>query len=496
MGEPIKLQDDFSLGMRRDDARDAMPSGAVWGLRDYLLNLGAPLRKRGGWTYGSNALTSARAGSSDTFGYHVGFFDKTTAAPVLIIVDSEGFTYSVNLSSGVPTQIGSPSVSEVIGTSFVHRDLWLGSTGASGNRLRTWDGSTFTITSAPYPTSRGGCVYKDYSVIVDGTDLVKLGFSDPGNPTSWTNYADTSFFNFSAPVRAAAALRDAIFVFTDEHMSRLRGNFPPPGTDMILEDPFYPQGVYSQVNPFMAVTQSIDEVVWANAQGVFITDGAAIEDLTWLGGMRSYWQELIDQMTATGSIALGYHNGYLFVTLHSAQSANSATLLDTLCCDVSRRVWFRLKNIPAFDYVTGVGEAYFGISDANRAGSLASIFDPDGQKADADGDAVVPELETPFYLADPPGRKSWKRLYLTHRTKDAASDNPIQTVSYIKTPHETSYTALARTIDEAADMARVRRDLGFSSLGVAFKIVQSNASLETQIYDIEAEVHPRSASSL
>jgi hypothetical protein len=500
MAEPVKVQDDFSLGMRRDDPRDNMAPGSLWDMKDYLLNFGAPLRKRGGWTYESEDFTAARAGASDTYTYHVGYIDPSASSASVMVVDSEGFVYRVNPSSGTSTSIGSPTGSEVIGQSFVHRDLWIGSVAnAEGFRPRTWDGTTYTTTSSPVPFSRGGCVYKDYTVIVDGTTggltANRIYFSDPGDPTAWSNI-DVSFFDFSDKVRALVPLRESLFVFTENFVSRLRGNIPPPGTDMALDDPFYPQGVHVQPNEWRAITRAVDEVIWANREGVFISDGAAIEDLTWLGGIRSYWQELIAQFTAGQAvIALGYQNGYLFVTLHSANPA-PPTYLDTLCCDVSRRVWFRLANIRAFDYVGGGGELYFAVDNDQRVGGLVGIFDPDSNKNDANGIAVVPSIETPFYFANPPGKKSFKRVYVTHRTSDAASDNPLHTVSYIKNPHTTSYTNISRTIDEAAEMARVRRDLGFNSLGVAFKIVQSNASFETQIYDLEVEAHLRTTSRL
>ena len=76
----------------------------------------------------------------------------------------------------------------------------------------------------------------------------------------------------------------------------------------------------------------------------------------------------------------------------------------------------------------------------------------------------------------------------------AATDNPTMAVSYIKNP-EDAYTSLA-TITETTNKSRQKIPLRVSSDAVGLKLVQSNASSDTRIYALEAEVSRREGSRL
>ena len=60
-------------------------------------------------------------------------------------------------------------------------------------------------------------------------------------------------------------------------------------------------------------------------------------------------------------------------------------------------------------------------------------------KNDATGTAVTPILETPYYdLAQ--SKSTIRKVYFNYDLRDAASDNPVLTASYILSPELTSYT--------------------------------------------------------
>ena len=92
-----------------------------------------------------------------------------------------------------------------------------------------------------------------------------------------------------------------------------------------------------------------------------------------------------------------------------------------------------------------------------------------------------------------------RRAYLNYDIRDAASDNPTLTLSYITSPENTSYTAITDlagsgdTLDETSTITRARRFVNKSAIGAAFKVAQSNASSDTRLYALEVERHAREA---
>jgi hypothetical protein len=155
-------------------------------------------------------------------------------------------------------------------------------------------------------------------------------------------------------------------------------------------------------------------------------------------------------------------------------------------------------NIKATSFANAVTvgeELVWGSRALPRVNKFSTVFSPAaGVKNDADGTAVTWSLESPFFQ-DRPGKKTWRTLYVAYDMRDAASDNPVLTVSSLKTP-EGSYTALTPTLAESTDMTRARIPLRFPAEGLGIKIAQTNASSATRLYAIEAEVHARELSRL
>jgi hypothetical protein len=58
----------------------------------------------------------------------------------------------------------------------------------------------------------------------------------------------------------------------------------------------------------------------------------------------------------------------------------------------------------------------------------------------------------------------------------------------------TSYTALGTTFAETTEQTPRRFTLGQSNFGMAFKVTQTNASADTRIVRLRAEVHEREGS--
>jgi len=191
------------------------------------------------------------------------------------------------------------------------------------------------------------------------------------------------------------------------------------------------------------------------------------------------------------SIAGGVFDDYYFYTI-----MNGSTLVDSGMIDLGKFSWIRLANIDSVFFFERryPQELFFGRRGAARVAKLSDIFVPaSANKADADGTAVQPLLETPFWMGEP-GDKTAQRVYLGYDIRDAASDNPILTVSYTSSPESSSYTALTPTLVETTTYQRSTMLLDASVRGLGLKVAQTNASSDTRLYDIESDLQPRERS--
>jgi hypothetical protein len=136
-------------------------------------------------------------------------------------------------------------------------------------------------------------------------------------------------------------------------------------------------------------------------------------------------------------------------------------------------------------------ELYFGRRGAARVAKTSSIFVPtSSNKEDADGTDVEPLFETGFVGLDGT-LKTFRSVYVEYDVRDASSDDPYLTVSYIDSPEETSYSALSPTCSESTELSRQHMPLNFPSRGVAFKVAQTGPSSDTRLYGVSVHAYPR-----
>jgi hypothetical protein len=166
----------------------------------------------------------------------------------------------------------------------------------------------------------------------------------------------------------------------------------------------------------------------------------------------------------------------------------------------------------------GTGAVYFGSmwgaqQSSNRLSRVAEVFSPAAtNKADADGTAIQPVVEFParrgFFKQQrrwlpAQGFTHWRRMYIGYDLRDAASDNPTLTMSYVVKPEATSYTSMARTLPETTEFTRDARSFGPSgerggkrAIVMAVKLAQTGNSSDTRIYTLEAELEAQEGSRL
>ena len=505
-----------------------MLAQACWVLKDFILRYGAAARGRGGWAHFSSDIAAQTASASYIKGGVYAAFSNTagTDADKNLAVDEDGLLFSVASNTATligaarvlrqnPVFMGGAAATAATSVSAVFTGLAIFPDGTGLAVPKKYNGTTLSDLNGLPPKARFATVYKNYLALGNGTSHAisagsaitgvnvyypyRLWFSPIGDPdvaipatsaeTAW-NTLD-AWIDFSLPIIGLGATKNALIVFHDGQVSRVRGHTAPPEEDMEVDDPFLRVGL---LDPF-SITEYKDNVYWCAPEGVFRTDGVVLDDLTKKGGMIRPWLDMTaGQSVSSYSFATGVIRDFLIISV-----MNGTTFVDAYMLDLPSSVWTRRTNLDATSLWTGqinvADELFFGRRGAARVGRLDSIFSV-GQSAfknDGDGDAVVPTLETMYYELGEPGLKRVKRLFVGYELVDYASDNPTVAVSYIENPEETSYTALASLGETAGGYKRVTVDVNDRLHGLALKFAQANAG-DFHLHDIELEVAPQETS--
>jgi hypothetical protein len=191
MAQPAVLQGEFTRGMRRDIPRHELPSNVAWNIVDFIPDLEAPLRKRGGWQYHSNDIAATKATASYVTG---GLVAPFSAATKNLAVDEDGELYVIASNGGVTDVGAAVTVSQ---NPVFHRDKAIIPAAGGATAPKYYDGTTLAALAGSPPSAVYACVHKDRTVLGRTTaNKERLWFSDAGDPTSWdtTNtYWDTTY---------------------------------------------------------------------------------------------------------------------------------------------------------------------------------------------------------------------------------------------------------------------------------------------------------------
>jgi hypothetical protein len=410
---------------------------------------------------------------------------------VAVVIDDGGAAQKVAqiVSVGSATDRGATNKPAENLTFYRDKVVICDDAGAAVPELYGGASNSTDLTGSP-PNGSRSCAYKDHLVLArSSANLERVWFAAPGDMTSWDT--TNGYLDMNGEVCAMYPLRNAIIVFHDRAIERIVGSVPPPGTDMSIQ-PIFPVGL--SVNDARSIAGTDDFVCFSNASGVFLTDGAGVVDLTQKGGMKKYWQ---DQCATATTLRLsgGYFRGYYMVTIRDG----NATFVDSFLIHVESRRWMRLGNITAACFtrvVSGKDELYFGDFSEARVNALSGIFSPaSGIKNDGDSTAVTTTIETPYYQTGK-SKANFRFVYIVYDIRDAASDNPIYTLAFVTDPTSTSYTNVtdvsgsSQTLAETTAMTKARRRVGVDSLGIGFRLTQSNAAASEALYRIEVEADP------
>lgn len=498
MASPFTLQNSYG-GICRDYPRDQLPAGYLWESLDWIpQTLSAPLTKRGGWSYASPALGSTTSIQSLLYA-------PFSAGEYNLAVTSDNHLY--RFTSGSSTDIGAAVAT--LQNPIYHRSLSTALGGlviipASGGSTapKSYDRTTLQNMAGSPPTAQYGCVWNDYTVLANtAANPSRLFFSQLGDPAAaWDT--TNSIWDATLPVVGVAALRSSILMFHSRSTERLRGissgvaagGAPPTATNgggNLAMDTAFDVGCIDA----KTIVHWNDFVVWADARGIYMSDGVALKNLTAAGLIQSMWRQYTS-LTYT-VVAAGIINDTYIISI-----TNAGVEVGTFAYDLNHGFWFRLSNFAfqAFARTSGVSEeTYAGQAAAGRVAGLSTIFTPNATyKNDADGTAVQPYLETGLFRGftrfhrkwlPSMGIQSWRALWLNYDLRDADADAPTLTVGYIIDQDQAFSTTLP-VLAATAIQTRARRDLRFQGHAVAFQVSQTGPSAGSKFYALEGWYEP------
>jgi hypothetical protein len=230
-----------------------LPANSVWNLVDGIPQYVAGVRQRGGWTQDSQSLSAAST-STTTYvagGVYATFSISGAATTKNLALDEDGRLFNVTTAASA-TSIGAARAirqnpvfhggvalsgsSELTGLVIIPD-----ATGASVPMV--YNGTSLTGMSGTPPKAKYAAIYKDYTVLGNGTVSStlypnRIWFSAEGDPDNTWDTTD-SWIDFSLPVTGFGPTRNAMLVFSDTQVARVRGSIPPPDEDMVVDDPIF-----------------------------------------------------------------------------------------------------------------------------------------------------------------------------------------------------------------------------------------------------------------
>ena len=524
MGQTIPIARNFDRGFVSDVSRDELPQNAAFRMADWIPQVEAPLRGRGGWSYSSPDL-GAIGGTAASVA-SIGYLPFATDGHV-VAVSNAGSIY--RLVRDDTLLAGGSLITDTGDTSIVPSwpIFWHKTTGLAYGIIlpglsqahkapkKYLDTGALTYQAQALggtpPQARFGFSWGEYLALgnyFDPNDSFNLKnnalvFSGVSNPDSWAHALVATEFDgkvsFPEEIIAGIPLQNGILVWGYNNCHILTGDTPPPGGNLSRRTLFAGNGTFDGRSAVPWRTYA----VWANASGIWKSDGATLTDLTAAAGLSIWYRQLVAGFAFVKgwSAVAGVYRDHYFLTIRNAVG----TVKNTLVIDLSRNVGFTFSNIQAANYAVrpagpgtsilgGDEELYFAHKGSPRVVRLGSTWTPgSGLGSDADGTAVLPSMETPFYTLGQNGQKRLRRVYVSYEmVTDGAA--PTIAVSYTTNPDvSAAYTAQspALPVTAALGMKRAAVDIRKIGLGVAMKFALTAPASNLGMYGLELEAHPQ-----
>lgn len=479
---------------------------------DYIPEDGSPLRKRGGWGLASTDLSAL---SSCTRMNAVAWAAFPTASH-LIAVSDNGKVYrmgpGVTIDGTAGTFVG--SITPVPSSRpFWHKDRiiipqGIGLTATDPVKYYDSGGSTFTTAAVggTPPRARMGYSYGDYLALGNGYDpgsayalnTRRLWYSNVGDPDNWNTSASGSFMDLPDEIVGGVALRTAQLIFGYSVIWIITGSIPPPGGDFVRSTLFN-VGCFDE----RSIATWREFVIFANASGIWRTDGSTLTDVTKEAGLSILWRALVSGFNygAGWKAAGGVMFGQYFCTITNAAGTNVVTfvidlttMVGTMASNIQTMMYAQRVSSAGTTSEAGSEELFTAWYGGPRATRLSQIWTPaSANRNDGDGIAVKPTLETPFYKMGRTEEKRVRNAYVGYDLRDGG-EGPKLAVGWALSPELETYTEQAYQFPAGTKFDRKRVDIRKRAEGFSLKIRQTAASADTRISEIEGEGWPVEAS--
>ena len=353
-----------------------------------------------------------------------------------------------------------------------------------------YDGATLATLGGSPPAGRIAGIYKARLLLANSTANPNRLFFSPLDLASTWDTTD-AWVDFDHPITGIQAIRNACLVFSAGHTDYMTGAVPPgtQGFDMA-------QGPLGDIGCSDGRSIGVwqDNVIFANPNGCYLTNGAAFRSLTEPpefggNGIGALWRETLDGYTSNWQIHGGIIQDFYIVTIRD----DADILVDTFMCHLPRRSWWRISNFDAGMYSSLTGNAqelYYAARDTAQVIAVSGIFDPTIENSvDADSAVVEPTLETRFYGTGP-YLKGYGFCRMTYNMLDVAGSNPQLTVEVSPGADAAVFAEVPESpLNTTTGTVRKRFTLNKDAQGVTLRFTQVGASAATEILALEIEEH-------
>ncbi|HEY7421452.1 MAG TPA: hypothetical protein VH541_05535 [Gaiellaceae bacterium] len=476
-------------GIYVDRARDRLPDGSVWQMTDWVPeSLQAGVRMRGRWTWQSVALSAGPDGMI--------YAPYSTGSRLLSACGAS--LYNIPLASVGGTAVGTiPATKQ---NPVFHRNTVIipAASGSSPAKRVTFDGTTFGFADedASALTGRYACVFKDRLVLGGSAGQPsRLAFSKVGNPAgAWDAI---SLFDTAYDLTGLAAQRTQVLCFHASSVERLRGTTPPDSTltnqkgDMTLDVLFDRAGCYDA----RSIAAWNDNILFCDARGIFLTDGAVVRNVTDQAGMMNEWRLTFKRGgNPPLSVAGVVHQDYYLCCVR-----NSGYPPVTFVTDLPSRRMFKLSNIDATCFAFSIGtteELYSCDTATKRVTYLTNMFVPDSTVLQIDDNStpVLPTISTGWSRLTK--AEGFKRIHDMHVAYEAHRDDDVEV-------WRAFYTNAPSGIDQALGEFRTKNQYGRSKIavrrrlpGFATTLTQLVPTKDSRLYEISLRAYPEEPSRL
>ena len=506
----VTVAENFAKGYMSDVPRDQLPPSVAYRMKDWIPGLGARLRGRGGWQYTSPDLSTVQAGPTS--------ISAVAWAPFwnnehMIAIGNDGHVYADKNLDGITASLVSGGL---VPTSQTHPPFWNKNIGpilprgglvimpsytgySSGIYKYQYQGlgayAVAALVGSP-PQARIGCSWEEYLLLANGDPTGSAGIypnriwvSGVGDPQSWA--VGTDFWDSSIPVIIGLVpLRAGILVFGFSGTNIIAGDIPPAGGNWSETEVFGDTGCFDT----RCFAKYNEYICFANNNGVYLTDGITLTDLTKISGTKTRWKQLVGPFDFLNgwSAAGGVYRNYYIITVHD----QNGVFVTCHVFNIETGTAFELTNIRANMFahsplsegtalITGEERLFMAPKNNLHVEGLHYAWTAPDSMVDGDGANVLPQLETPFYKPGGAGQKVFRSARSTYDVRASAGSTPSLAVDYCTEP-DGAYTN-AGSLPTTTDEDRQKVDLRVRSRGIGLRYTQAGKSGHTTLSEIELD---------